>query len=257
MSRKYGINVISLWPWVIGENGIDVAVRMASAANFDGLQVLPLRGWTHEKLVEYSYPVISQEKSFNNGNIFECFVNTSKSVLGITNAEGAPRMVDWVLFGKNRELENLGGDVLYCVHDDNEAGDVYEISPKKSKEFKNSLNGDLLFNRDLCIDTRHIRGFDRRSDREIKAKNTLELLRKIPSDLIKLIHINPIKTSSLDEEELLFLGKDCELIEMLKILGKKSNAPVILELVPKINLSEGGRVSYLNLLRKAVFQYLG
>lgn len=48
--RKVGINTASLLPWSIGPRGPALSVEIAQAAGFNGLQILPLRGWTRETM---------------------------------------------------------------------------------------------------------------------------------------------------------------------------------------------------------------
>jgi len=70
MTRKYGISVVSLFPWSWGPGGLQRAVSLAKVAGYDGVQALPLRGWDFSDLGRYSASILAYEDAWNNGSLW-------------------------------------------------------------------------------------------------------------------------------------------------------------------------------------------
>lgn len=71
-NRILGINAASLLPWSLGPWGATLSLYIARAAGYDGLQILPLKGWG----INCSIPqknVISYEYAWNTGTTLGAF----------------------------------------------------------------------------------------------------------------------------------------------------------------------------------------
>jgi len=268
MKRKYGVNVLSLWPWSSGKDGVERAVGMALDAGFDGVQALPLRGWGGCKYKSFGQFVISYEDSFANGGFFESFINSSRKMvgklLGTKNATPiSPLFEDWLFFGKyNRSLPS-NSSAVKVVHTMDDRGNMLEINP--SAEILGSYRDFAILNGTgrLCWDTFHVREKNKRAYQVQHIDAWETTLASLPNNSIGLIHVHPIQNSKVDELDLLLSGKYCELVNMLRYLRDTTNAPVILEIVPPMVRKPFGfwtmkkTVEYMSIVREKVYEIFG
>lgn len=273
MKRQIGISVASLLPWSLGKDGFRRSIDLIAKADFDGLQILPFRGWIFcDDEDEYgkktnldasgvsglnSDLVISFEDAWNSGSFFGALQR--EAVQLITRKcirEHKPRLWDWFLFGSREQSEKaVQGFIKYfpqAIYVSNgwpkyikrEYGTELcpEMIPKSDKSTR-----DEIFDRisrilnSIVWDTKHILRGRRHGEPPIALTtnsshdNWRELLEKIHVEQIKLIHVKPKFPSEL------------ELHKMLNSLAKKTQGtlcPVILEDKPVCS-SQQKTIDYL------------
>ena len=109
MRRKYGISTISLVPWSFGHKGFEKSLDIAEELGLDGIQALPMRGWTLEPSLYARYLddpwdklIISFEGAWNSGTVIQAL----KRRFGF-GKEGYPTFLDLYLFGFGRRPEQV------------------------------------------------------------------------------------------------------------------------------------------------------
>lgn len=210
MSRKIGVSVISLLPWSLGKNGLFNAWKLARIAGFDGLQLLPMRGW--DKVTPKTIPpnfVISFEDAWNCGKLLPS-IGRELHLLG----ENHPRFHDVVLFGACTEVKerfnalftHLGGTAMLVTHNSRQAG-VLEMNP----EDNHTRHGGV------CWDTKHVvrSGTNGESPITRDWRTLLEIVRHN----VRLIHVND--SAPIDPK-------------MLVALAEATDCPVIYEAKPPL-----------------------
>jgi len=94
MYRKFGINIVSLFPWSWGKGGPQRCMSMATQAGFNGIQYLPMRGWG--KVNGFEPKIISFEDAWNWGPWWK----VPRRLIGLD--EDAPRLLDWLVFRQSK-----------------------------------------------------------------------------------------------------------------------------------------------------------
>lgn len=103
MARKYGISVVSLFPWSWGLGGPQRGLHIAIEAGYDGIQYVPMWGWgSNLGLGRY---VISYEDAWNYGPVWQVLMRH----LGLRS--NAPTLLDLLYL-----LLRFGLPVSYCFH---------------------------------------------------------------------------------------------------------------------------------------------
>ncbi len=238
--RIYGINVVSMFPWSLGTKGQVRSVEFARNAGFDGIQVLPMRGWSYEDIQLWEPYVISFEDAWNYGSLEKALLR----MFGVLR-DPAPTLLDWLLFGKKYSTFFPGA--ITVVHHEQiggAAGRVAETSPAIWGDIQSCIDYTKRGGK-LCWDTLHVRS--------IGSGNWRELLASVPKSSVSLIHAHP----TVSEINSLLGGKELELTRMLLSLGRKTSSPVIVEVAPRFWLTSKSMVKYLMNVRKAVMRWLG
>lgn len=71
MARKIGFNVVMALPWCLGPGGLHRAIELSRLAGYDGLQILPLRGWSAGDLKGVDPErIIAMEDAWNYGPLW-------------------------------------------------------------------------------------------------------------------------------------------------------------------------------------------
>jgi hypothetical protein len=240
--RRFYVNAASLIPWSLGSGGPKRAVELAAKAGFDGLQLLPLRGWTLDTIGTIPEGVIvAYEDAWNQGTL----AGAVSRQLGMVGDE-QPLLLDWMLFGsKPLDVTHFGQlfhKALKIVHNTWDFGS-YEINPE---------GGFPRPGKPVVWDTLHIR-----RPRRDGALSTLSHWRTLLAQLearINLIHVHPTIGA---ETESLRAGCESELNTMIRVLGKHTPkaVPIVLEVAPIIS-TPSGTVEYLNRLRGRVCELM-
>ena len=220
MRRVYGLNVVSLWPYCLGLRGPEVAIEMADTAGFEGIQVLPMKGWSYKNIRKWESRVISFEDAFMYGPLWKAVLRQ----LGILG-EPAPLIVDWLLFG--RKVSPFFPNAIPVVHHW-QRGVAVEIHPELSTSLEEYMDFCANGGR-FCWDTLHVRR--RKRDGSPGIDDWKKLLQALPEGAVELIHVHPKKA-----EISAFLGGDStELREMLRLLGLKfPGIPAVVEIFPPL-----------------------
>ncbi|HOM77993.1 MAG TPA: hypothetical protein PLT50_02180 [bacterium] len=241
--RKYGVSALSTGLGAVGFIGPWYALDTAFRAGFDGIQYLPLRGWSKVDPASIGDFVLSYEDPWNKGSLLQAVGRT----LGLLR-DPAPTFLDWVLFGRKYAPEFP--HAIKSVHRVEEGG-ALEIHP----EFWDDPQQYVCFCRNgghVCWDTLHVR----RPHRETGLNPWVweDLLMALPEGAISLIHVHPTR-----EEISTFLrGEKLGLTEMLLLLREKApNVPAILEAFPPLMLRKKPLVAWLSRLRLQTLNYLG
>jgi hypothetical protein len=232
--RKYGINVVSLWPYSIGINGPERAIRLALEAGYDGIQGLPMKWWSYTNISMWGTNVISYEDAFMYGSLWQAVLRQ----LGFLT-EPAPLLVDWLLFGQLQFPEL--NSALYVTHQLTDMG-IVEISPglglSISEYIRFCANGGKL-----CWDTMHVRSLSRTGT--ALSLSWEALLEQLPATALALIHVH------LSQEELpgYLKGEASETTRMLQQLGQNfPNTPVIIEVFPSLLLPQATVAHFCQIL---------
>jgi hypothetical protein len=226
--RKYGITAVSLWPWSLGSRGPERSIKMAMDAGYDGIQAIPIKGWSYEKVDDWGKYVISFEDAWNTGPLWKAILRE----IGLMK-EPAPRMVDWLLFGKVLTY-HYPNAIESLHHPDPKQKGVLEMypdlwnDPQKYIDYANQGGS-------LCWDTWHIRRPIRGTVEPEPLGDWRKLLKALPGGSIKLIHVHPIQ---MEIREFL-AGEFNELAQMLLALSYKTNAPAIVEVFPPLKTPQG------------------
>lgn len=231
--RQLGVSVITLIPWSYGPGGFGRALRLAKRAGFDGLQVLPLRGWGLLGYPKYwDNGVISWEDAWNTGSFWEV------PLRHLGRRPDGPLFLDWVLF-PNKKAPVLGA--TYVAHYLDSFG-VVEVHPELSLDpewyAQQAFNGFRF-----CIDTHHLT----RPHRVIGDKLDWEnILLALPTKSVELIHLNLRDSNALEEfkNDTGRVSRICSWIEV-----RYPYVPIILE-VPPLALHPKKLVEELVKLRK-------
>jgi len=209
MSRKIGVSIVCMVPWSLWQNGLGRAIIMAHDAGFDGLQILPMRGWNQLTFPEIpKEKIISCENAWNYGSFWGAVLRRFHIA-----GEDKPLFKDWALFGDEKSSQYVYD--LICRKFPNSlmvSHDLYyrafgplELNP----EMEISVPYERL-DCSFVWDTEHVVRSGRHGERPV-TDNWERLLDKIGHN-IKLIHVK----SSADPK-------------MLKALAKETDCPVIFE----------------------------
>ena len=231
-TRKYGVNVVSLYPWCLGPNARERTIKLAYRAGFNGIQALPLRGWDLANVKKWERWVISYEDAWNFGPLWKMPLRH----LGILPT--APTWWDALFFQRANSpvmkalpsMHHWGEGILTEIHP--ELGTDHRLYIEKATQ------GQMM-----VWDTYHVQRPLRSGGPGIQ--DWPRLLGAV-CDAIKLIHVHPVG----DEEGSLLAGTG-EIASMLKMLKKYVNpeVPVILEITPRITTPTKTRMRLTKLLR--------
>ena len=214
MNRRIGVSVVCMLPWSLGRNGLARAAIMARLAGFQGLQILPMRGWDELTFTEASpNQIISFELAWNCGSLW-------KAVLRHLHLAGeeSPLLHDWLLFGKCDDTERRAEMIfhhfqktsMFITHDVIHVG-VMEMHPELDLEV--GVYAD--YPHGLVWDTEHVIRSGRHGQPPI-TDDWEKLLDEVGHN-IRLIHVkDPINP------------------KMLKALAEKTTCPVIFEARPPL-----------------------
>jgi hypothetical protein len=235
MSRKIGINVVSMVPFSLGRGGLARALGIASEAGFDGLQLLPLRFWNAFTFFDIlKEKIISFELAWNCGSIWGAILRHSH----LTGEEN-PTLKDWILFGKCETVEdcaelifrNFQKTSMFVTHDTVHAG-VIEMHP----ELEMMADDYADYHHGLVWDTEHVLRFGHHGEPPVTL-DWIDFLEEVKGN-IHLIHAKPFS---------MFHRKEHEYEAMLTMLGEKTKCPVIFEGKPPFStmLSRRKMISWL------------
>lgn len=207
-----GISVICAIPWSLGEHGLGRSLDLANEAGFDGLQILPMRGWSGLTFLELlTIPkrrVLSFESAWNCGTFFEAIMR-HLHIAGESN----PLLHDWLLFGRCEEIIDRN-DLIYNLFKKTALRVVHNPMDFGMLEMHPELQVRINFYADhpvgLVWDTEHVLRPGRHGEPPV-TKNWPELLEKIKHN-IGLIHVK----NNADPK-------------MLKALAYETDCPVIFE----------------------------
>jgi len=214
MNRKIGVSVISMFPWSLGKNGLARSVMMAHEAGFQGLQILPMRGWDHFTFSGVlGEQIISFELAWNCGSFWKAILRH----LHLAGEEN-PLLHDWFLFGKCDATERRAEMMfryfqrtsMFITHDVIHVG-VMEMHPERDLEICDYAS----YPHGLVWDTEHVIRSGRHGQPPI-TDDWERLLDEVGHN-IRLIHVKAPMNP-----------------KMLKALAEKTTAdvPVIFESLP-------------------------
>ncbi len=240
--REYGTSLATLLPFSWGPWGYERAVELAKDCGFTGrrkFQVLPIWGLNVARR-DLDETTISYEDAWEYYHLIETIRNTvrDKKLSHIRN---------WLLFSREtmRWIDNAQCSVhhFYDVagtHPDLNC--VSEIHPELSLSIADYVDF-ASGGGHLCWDTRHVRRKHRDGSPNLDWRSLLEAL---PSDSIKLIHVQPLT----DYEKVNFasVGRLTELGAMLIALREKvgEDVPAIIEIQPPLFQRRSTMVKYLS-----------
>jgi len=221
-------------PWCLGRYGLNRSATLAYDAGFQGLQILPMRGWDHLTFSGISSEkIISFELAWNCGPLGSAIIRSSHAFslkvlryfkLGaLTEAlpspnENRPLITDWFLFGncdateRRAELmfHHFQKTSMFITHDVIHAG-VVEMHPELDLEVGIYAN----YPYGLVWDTEHVIRSGRHGQPPV-TDDWEKLLDEVGHN-IRLIHV-----------------KDPVNPKMLEALAKKTTCPVIFETRPPL-----------------------
>lgn len=236
--RLFGVNVASLLPYSLGKYGFKRSIKIAVDSGFDGLHILPLRGWNNipKRGIPQKY-IISFQEAWNGGSFISAIRREFKQrTTGKYLDEQNPLLIDWLLFGSWRNsyakmelfFERFPW-AFYSYYRDpivrRGLKELIELCPELG------WNGVRRLQRlheptGFVWDVEHITRKGRQGEPPL-TKDWRSLLDKLKPEEIKLIHV----TTNLHEI--------AELPEMLRALAEKTSetmCPIILEDKPRITL---------------------
>ena len=243
LTRKYGVSVVSLFPWSWGPGGLQRAVSLAGQAGYDGVQALPLRGWDFSTLNQYADRILAYEDAWNSGPLWRAIGRH----LRLVDPRRAPTLLDWLLFARLR-MPAVSGSMQVSHVIGSERGPI-EIHA----ELSTSLDFYRAQRGGLCWDTLHVRRPHRWTDESMP--DWRDLLKRLPANAIQLIHVHP------NVSEVMSLGRrgheSSELADMLKALRDRApDALAIVEVAPRLYPTPGETAMFAKHLREAVSQHL-
>jgi hypothetical protein len=237
--RRYGISVVSLWPWTM--RGPKFTVSMAQEAGFDGIQVLPMRLWKHSEREGWEDAVISWEDAWNYGPLWQAVLRT----FGVS-LEGAPTLLDLALFSRRhippfrKAIPSWHNFVNWYP---------VEIHPELSLDVSDyqkycSMGGSLVW------DTYHVVRPHGKTGESFG--DWRKLLRMLPKGSISLIHVHVVQ-----EDVSGFLGGTSKTLEMLDALAVAApGVPAILEIAPPLR-GYRDTIAHLGLFERTMRAHLG
>jgi len=234
--RIFGVNIATLFPWSWGPWGFHASLALALSAGFDGLQILPMRGWGNICLTEEEKQrVIAMEDAWNGGKLRYALWREAAIIwhrkkgksMGM-EWERFPRLHDWLLFGswvKSYEVMrnhintfDLGQIVTYHIWNRNLP---VEICPENATMFP---EGPINYPPGIVLDTEHLTRCGRHGQPAIDWK---KLLDRLDSNQVKFIHVKPHAPEVAELRKMLLA---------LAELTHDSRCPIILEASPRILL---------------------
>lgn len=248
--RICAINCVSLIPHTL--MGPAHTVEIAVKSGFDGIQLLPLRGWPYRKILTIRDHIVSQENAWqqyqnNNGSLLKAIMSTLRNI-----KSPEFRLGEWLIFNKST-LPPIPG-ALQCTNIPLDlTGYVLEVSEETSTDLK-LYETWVKEGYKFCIDTNHLDRPHRINGLKIGGGDWDKTLKIFPKGSIGLIHIRP-----RDKKELnLFMnGKPCALLDKIEALSgiTSIDVPWVLEIAPRLR-SKKNLIKYLSLLRQKVSKIL-
>lgn len=234
MARKIGLNVVMTFPWCLGFGGLHRAIKLSRLAGYDGLQILPLRGWSAGDFEGVDPErIIAMEDAWNHGPFLSALARQAGLI-----GEPAPLFHDWLLFGPSGKtiadrlalMRSIFPDAIFPAHKPS-GTDPIEMHPEAGlsiKEYAERPYG-------LVWDTAHVLRMGRHD--EAPVTNDWRKLFAQVSGNIRLIHV-----------------KDGADPEMLKALAEVTDCPVILETRPpiKVIINQLSLIDWLEKKRRVI-----
>lgn len=238
--RQYGVSVVSLFPWSLGPKGPEKSVDMALEVGFDGIQVLPLKGWSYKRVRDWEKHVLAYENAWNYGHLWQVPLRH----LGVRPK--GPTILDWVMFGK--EHSTFFPNAVYSAHL-MQPGAATEIHPELATDIDEYVNYCQNGGK-VCWDTYHVRRNKR--DGTLGIQDWRQLLLRLPPSSIELIHVHLVKN-----EVEKFISGGGDLMEMLVALKRFApEAIAVIEVAPPLKTPQG-TVDFLSKVREQSRKFLG
>lgn len=240
--RKYGVSVFSLFPWSLGPKGPERSVKMAREAGFDGVQALPMKWWSYERVDNWQKYVLAYEDAWNYGPLWQVPLR----YLGIRPK--GPTALDWITFGK--AASTSFPDAILSAHH-MQRGVATEIHPELSTDIEEYDRYCREGNK-VCWDTYHVRRSKR--DGTPGIEYWTNLIKRIPVHRsIELIHVHPVKS---EMEKFMVYGGG-ELVAMLLVLKRLApTATAIIEVAPLLKTPRG-TAKFLSEVLEQTKKFLG
>ncbi|MDP2873744.1 MAG: hypothetical protein Q8N84_00350 [bacterium] len=245
--RKIGVSAAPFFPWCLGREGIERTVGLAKRAGFDGLQILPLRGWMDFAGLDPKF-VMSYTPEWNSGTWRGAFRRT----LGLAGEE-CPLILDMVLFGSDQAVINSMGAIRSAFPEAIYVAKVPGTNPLEiHPEAGLTVDEYAQYPYPLIWDTWHSRRPMRYGQGGEITKNWQILLERVAAKICQ-IHVHP----TIREIVSLVRGDpQTELIKMLRALGEKTVCPVVIEVAPLVFGIPSVQVALLRRIRKVTEGYL-
>lgn len=233
---RIGINIVSLLPWSLGRNGLMRSWKIASELGYDGLQVLPLKGWKGFHRAPWDN-IISFEEAWNNGS----FIDALRRTFTDPENEKLPTLLDWLLFGKKEESEevfsafrNVLSAAMHIVHIlDSHYPYPLEINPELGWDAGNAVRVLDLDAMPLVLDTLHLRRLGRHGEPPLfsTVSNCLYFISELDKEKVAFVHFHP-----KDDNELkgFLRGEPTNSLRLILIgiYSRGVNCPIIVEIPP-------------------------
>lgn len=232
--RLFGISTVSLFPHSLGLNGLRNAWDIAFYAGFDGLQVLPMKGWDFNKNAFAHANVISYEDAW-------------RPVQPFPQSALSGDILNWLAFGQNyattlAKIKRYYPRAMPVGHHP----DMQHVLEMKA-EANLPVSGYLNYSQGLVFDTLHIF--------ECPDLDWPTFLSQVRKERIKLIHLHP----RLNQIDSFLRGEQSELTAMLDQLNnvtRFSKCPVILEFFPPMHMLRGDLMKFLKAMLAMSKKYL-
>lgn len=249
--RQWGINIASLLPWSWGPAGPRRAWQIARKAGFDGLQILPFRGWDRPEVAIPTQSVISLESAWNTGPLSRALL---RAIGRLDHPH--PTIKDWLLFGASRERCHdwqlrAARHFRRAILSQHVVGGWHSHPIEIHPELGLSLDQYRAYPGGLVWDTRQVRRRGRDGALPPVTADWRGFLDGLAHhQIIRLIHIN----TTTDEVVEAAWHRETEFVAMLQRLARATpmSCPVILELAPKPFWSPGKLAGYLAGIRSGL-----
>lgn len=242
--RNLGITVASLGLWALGPSGPKRALEKADAAGFNGLQVLPLRGWNQESMKSIPpLKVISYEGAWNQGTLMGVFLRMAHP-----KDETKPKPEDWLMFGAHPleayQIGEVFPNALRIVHKPEEAWmGAYEVNPE---------GGLPKAGQRTVFDTLH--AF--RGNRDGSSSSVTRWMSYLPTSIryTACVHVHP-KVEDINDP----LNAEGALAGLVRELARitPSSVPFILEVAPDPFAGKAATISRLAHFRSPIRFLIG
>lgn len=245
--RKIAVSAASFFPWCLGRGGIERTLKLSKKAGFDGLQILPLRGWTDFSALD-PRDVMSYTPEWNSGTWWGAFRRT----LGLAGEE-CPLILDMVLFGSKLAVTSSFAKIQATFPKAIYVARVPGTNPLEiHPEAGLTVNEYAQYPYPLIWDTWHSRRPMRYGQGGQITHDWQKLLASVAAKICQ-IHVHP----TIKEIVSLIRGDpQMELIKMLKTLGEKTACPVVIEVAPLIFGIPSIQVALLGKIRSVAEGYL-